>query len=93
MLDGSEGLVASALIRGGSKQEVSRHIAMCLHMLAIHLEVRIWFDWIDSESNPADGLSRDGPKDVWTLQQAWETSEALPITFLPDESWLWSFFP
>ena len=72
---------------------VTRHIAMSLHMLSIHLNVRIWFEWIDSDSNPADGLSREGPDDAWTLQQAWQVEEASPIDFLPDLAWLQSFFP
>ena len=34
-----------------------------------------WFEWIDSDSNPADGLSRDGLLDQWTIQQGWELLE------------------
>ena len=27
--------------------------------------VRVWIEWIDSESNPSDGLSRDGVLCNW----------------------------
>ena len=40
-----------------------------------------WYEWIDSASNPADGLSRDGIKDKWTLEQGWELQELPPEAF------------
>ena len=40
------------------------------------LECRVWIEWIDSKSNPADGLSRLGLLDPWTQGQGWELSEA-----------------
>ena len=39
------------------------------------LGARLWVEWIDSESNPADGLSRDGLSDEWTCKQQWSLSE------------------
>ena len=41
------------------------------HMLWLHLDMRVWIEWIDSHSNPSDGLSRDGYVDAWTLKQQW----------------------
>ena len=41
----------------------------------------VWFEWIDSHSNPADGLSRLGLKDPWTLKQGWTLQE------VSDTSW------
>ena len=35
----------------------------------------VWYEWVDSDSNPADGLSRDGVHDEWTLRQGWELTE------------------
>ena len=46
-----------------------------VHLLMLKYGIRIWFEWIDSDSNPADGLSRDGCLDVWTLTQGWEFCE------------------
>ncbi len=38
--------------------------------------VRVWFEWVDSDSNPADGLSRDGILDSWSIAQGWDLAEA-----------------
>ena len=35
------------------------------------LDIRVWIEWIDSKSNPSDGLSRAGWEDAWTLEQQW----------------------
>ena len=43
-------------------------------MLKYH--IRIWYEWIDSNSNPADGLSRDGLLDEWTVRQGWELANS-----------------
>ena len=58
----------SSLIRGTSRAEDVGHLAAAVHILCLKLEVRIWFEWIDSKSNPADGLS-DGLRDEWTCRQ------------------------
>ena len=42
------------------------------HWLWMKLDIRVWIEWIDSKSNPADGLSRDGWEDAWTQQQQWQ---------------------
>ena len=38
---------------------------------------RAWFEWIDSKSNPSDGLSRDGLEDPWTIAQDWDLKEVV----------------
>ena len=48
----------STLIRGASTQEDVNGIAECVHVMAMALCCRLWFEWIDSGSNPSDGLSR-----------------------------------
>ena len=40
-----------------------------------------WFEWVDSDSNLADGLSRDGAADPWTLDQDWELHEFQGLPF------------
>jgi hypothetical protein len=37
---------------------------------------RGWFEWIDTDANPSDGLSRDGVSDHWTTQQRWRVLPA-----------------
>ena len=42
-------------------------------------DIRIWYEWIDSKSNPADGLSRDGLLDKWTKRQGWNLEESASL--------------
>ena len=46
------------------------------HMLWQDLGAHVWLEWIDSKSNPADGLSRLGLSDPWTRQQPWRLEES-----------------
>ena len=62
---------ASAGIRASSGLPEVDVMMQVAHMLWLHLDTRVWLKWIDSSSNPADGLSRDGFADAWTLQQHW----------------------
>ena len=47
------------------------------HYFLQHFRVRVWFEWVDSHSNPSDGLSRAGLEDDWTRSQAWQLSEVV----------------
>ena len=69
----------SSLIRGGAKPEDVGRIAAAAHILMLELHCRIWFEWIDSESNPSDGLSRLGLEDPWTVAQGWLLQEITQI--------------
>ena len=52
-------------------------IVQTIQWLALQMGCRIWFEWIDSKSNPSDGLSRDGLDDAWTKAQGWDIAEIL----------------
>ena len=67
---------ASAGIRGSSDEPEVEIAVQVAHLIWLHLRCRVWIEWIDSKSNPADGLSRDGLQDQWTRQQGWQLSEA-----------------
>ena len=67
---------AAAAIRGASTQGDVDHFVQVAHLLWMKLECRVWIEWIDSKSNPADGLSRLGLQDPWTQEQGWDFSEA-----------------
>lgn len=79
---------ASCLIRGNSRESDVHAIAQFSHLLFHTLQCRVWIEWIDSSSNPSDGLSRLGIADPWTVAQDWNVSEfqfphdLLPSTFL-----------
>ena len=61
----------SALIRGARSQEDVHEIAQYAQYLLHTLQARAWIEWIDSGSNPSDGLSRHGVCDLWSTQQGW----------------------
>jgi len=71
----------SSLIRGASRAEDVGHIAACTQLAMIEHFCTPWYEWVDSASNPADGLSRDGVKDEWTLGQGWDLTEVPPAAF------------
>jgi hypothetical protein len=46
-------------------------LAHLAHLKWAELGCRVWIEWINSDSNPSDGLSRAGLLDPWTLRQGW----------------------
>ena len=66
---------AACAIRGGSALPEVETAIQVAHLLWLHLGCRVWVEWVDSLSNPADGLSRLGLSDPWTRQQGWHLSE------------------
>ena len=76
---------ASSLIRGAARPEDIDKISVMASLRANRLRSRIWWEWIDSDSNPSDGLSRAGITDSWTLQQNWD------LTDLGDVDWSFVF--
>ena len=72
---------ASAMIKGDSRLPAVGTMAMCVQLLLIRYKMAIWFEWVHSNSNLADGLSRDGAEDPWTLDQHWELPEFQGLLF------------
>ena len=62
---------AACAIRGGSGLPEVEAAVQATHLLWLHLGCRVWIEWVDSNSNPADGLSRLGLEDPWTMAQGW----------------------
>ena len=62
---------AAALIRGSSRQEDVGEFVHMAHILWLQKRMRVWIEWLDSDSNPADSLSRGGLMDAWTQCQGW----------------------
>lgn len=80
----NEAAVAS-LIRANSLQPDVHLICLFAHAWIFKQGARIWYEWIDSASNPSDGLSRAGLEDDWTLKQGWILDEyPFPAEILPD---------
>ena len=72
---------ASAMIKGDSRLPIVGTTAMCVQLLLIRCNIAVWFEWVDSDSNLANGLSRDGAEDPWTLHQDWELHEFQGLPF------------
>ena len=72
---------ASAGIRASSGLLPVDVMVQAAHWMWMILDIRVWLEWIDSKSNPADGLSRGGWEDTWTMQQVWQRRE------VPDPPW------
>ena len=62
---------AMAPIKGSSAKADMAAIAVALHAIFARLGVRVWAEYVESASNPADGLSRAGLEDPWTIAQGW----------------------
>ena len=62
---------AAALIRGSCREDDVSQIVLTARLFFFFLNCRMWIEWVDSISNPADGLSRDGLLDDWTQKQGW----------------------
>ena len=74
----------SSLIKASSSQLDVHAICQFAHVSLFKLKARIWYEWIDSASNPSDGLSRLGLLDPWTQAQQWHIEEYdFPVNLLP----------
>ena len=60
----------ASLVRGYSTRADTANIVTSIHILAARIDCRIFFFHVDSESNPSDGLSRDGLTDMWSQRMA-----------------------
>lgn len=60
------------LVKGASSQSDMAAISGAAHLVAARLQCRLWLEWVPTDSNIADGLSRAGVDDKWTKQQPWQ---------------------
>ena len=54
-----------ALVRGRSDSSSLDNLARAIHTAIFALQAWIYFEWVPSESNWSDGISRDGEADGW----------------------------
>ncbi|CAE7409333.1 DNA (cytosine-5)-methyltransferase 3A [Symbiodinium microadriaticum] len=63
--------VCAGVAKGAcSSADCARIISAC-HLLWAKMGCRVWIEWIPSDDNPSDGLSRAGLQDPWTVSQNW----------------------
>ena len=51
--------VCGALVKGASRSRDIQQLTSAFHAMCAKLRVRVWVEWVPSESNPADILSRE----------------------------------
>ena len=72
--------VCCALTKGSSRSWDIQAMCSAWHLFCLQAGCRVWIEWVPSESNPADILSRDG-KSLYET-----TSGAIDTLLLP--SWV-----
>ena len=61
-----------AAVKGSSRHPaVARAIAVA-HYIGFHWGLQFWFEFIESDANWADGISRDGPDDVFVAKHGFQ---------------------
>jgi hypothetical protein len=73
--------VVCSLVKGASTHRDINAVVCAIHLLLASVSCAWWVEWIDSESNPADGPSRDGLADEWCAQHG------IPVEPLQDSGW------
>ncbi|CAE7884921.1 unnamed protein product [Symbiodinium necroappetens] len=71
-----------ALVRGRSDSPELDHMAQTVHILLFHLRCYLYFEWVPSGSNWADGISRDGFEDRWWRSHGFKVHSSTVPVFL-----------
>ena len=64
-----------SFVKGASKNAILERIVNLTWLLSYPCQTHIWIEWIDSDSNWADGISREYGKDEWLLRHHFVASE------------------
>ena len=67
----------SAAVRCTSSEQDVFEISHYASIFRSRLNARAWHDWVDTESNISDGLSRLGLACPWSVQQPWHLADVL----------------
>jgi len=70
-------------VKGGSKNATLAKLIAMTWILCFRLNIRIWFEFVDSEANWSDGISRDFDEDIFA-----KTHEFATRPFVPNLVWL-----
>ncbi len=62
-----------SMIKGASKQPILERIVALFWSLSCRLRTKIWIEFVDSESNWADGISCDCALDSFALKHGFST--------------------
>ncbi len=73
----------SGVVKGTSREYTNRLIIAWFWILAFRLDIRIWLEYVDSDSNWSDGISRDFGNGTFARDNNFLTCE-----FYPNLRWL-----
>ena len=66
-----------ALVRGRSNQESLDSMALLVHLALFVLQAWVYFEWVETKSNWADGISRLGMDDPWYQENHFAVTETV----------------
>ena len=70
-----------AVIKGNARNPVVDRAVALFHFLCFHLQVTVWFEYVDSASNWADSISRELDKSQWTIEQGFQIKQVhIPVS-------------
>ena len=61
-----------ALVRGRSNQPSLDHMTLLIHTALFVLRAWVYFEWVESDANWSDGISREGVFDKWHRDNSFE---------------------
>ena len=67
--------VLSAMVKGASGNPVVDRMAITFSLASAYLRTRVWFEYVESDSNWSDGASRKLYEDEWTQQHGFKLSQ------------------
>ena len=67
----------ASLSKGCSSHTDICLIATSVHLMLADLHCRVFFEYVETDANVSDGLSRDGILDTWTAKQHWSLNKSV----------------
>ena len=69
--------VLAQLTKGASSAEDLSPVVSAIHFLIVFFDMRIWWEYVESEANISDGLSRSGENDELSTRLSWRPKPAV----------------
>ena len=77
----------SGCVKGGSKEPTLAKLVALFWVLCYRLDCRVWLEFVESDANWSDGISRDLDKDEFSKEHGFTTRE-----YTPSLDWLeWDY--
>ena len=62
----------ASFVKGGSSNSAIDRTVQAFHFLCCHLHCQVWFEYVRSEANWSDGISRNGFTDEFAIDYGFE---------------------